>query len=91
MSRTIEAIYENGLFRPLESVTLPEGEYVRVTVPEVPAEIQERLAALDAFEEAFENLTEEQWQLFDEAVQRRPWFGDRKLDLIDLPSPKCVL
>jgi predicted DNA-binding antitoxin AbrB/MazE fold protein len=81
MSKTIEAIYENGVFRPLEPVTLPEGEHVRVTVPEGTAEIQRRLGAWEAFEAAFEDLTEEQWHRFDEAVQRRPWFGDRPLDL----------
>ena len=81
MSKTIEAVYENGVFRPLEPVALPEGEHVYVTVPEITAEIRRRLAALDAFDAMFEELTEEQWRLFDEAVQRRPWFGDRKLDL----------
>ncbi|MCZ6677644.1 MAG: antitoxin family protein [Candidatus Poribacteria bacterium] len=30
MSKIIEAIYEKGLFRPLEPVTLPEGEHVKV-------------------------------------------------------------
>ena len=81
MSRTIEAVYENGVFRPLEAVTLPEGEHVQVTVPEVTEEIRRRLAALDTFEASLENLTEEQWQRFDEATQRRPWFGGRELDL----------
>ena len=81
MSRTIEAVYENGVFRPLESITLAEGEHVQVTVPEVNAEIQRRLAALDAFEAALGDMTQEQWKKFDEAVQRRSWFGGRELDL----------
>jgi predicted DNA-binding antitoxin AbrB/MazE fold protein len=81
VSKTIEAVYENGVFRPLEAVTLPEGEHVQVTVPEASEEIQQRLAALDAFDASLENLTEEQWQRFDEAVQRHPWFGGRELDL----------
>lgn len=81
MSKTIAAVYEHGVFRPLEPVTLPEGEQVRVTVPEAAAESQRRLAALDAFEAAFADLSEEQWRLFDEAVQRRPWFRNRELDL----------
>ncbi|MBI1925053.1 antitoxin family protein [Candidatus Poribacteria bacterium] len=80
MSQTIEAVYENGLFRPLEIVTLSEGERVQVTLPGVHPEIRRRLSALDAFEEEFEDLTKEQWELFDEAVQRRPWFGDRELE-----------
>ena len=81
MSRMIEAVYENGVFRPLEAVMLPEGEHIQVAVPEVSEEIQRRLAALDAFEAALEDLTEDQWRRFDEAVQRRPWFGGRELDL----------
>ena len=81
MSKTIKAVYEKGVFRPLEPVMLPEGEHVQVSLPEVAAEIQRRLAALDAFATTCEDLTEEQWRLYAEAVQRRPWFGDRQLDL----------
>jgi predicted DNA-binding antitoxin AbrB/MazE fold protein len=81
MNKTIEAVYENGMFRPLEPVTLPEGEHVQVTLSEATEEIQRRLKALDVFETEFEELSDEQWQLFDEAVQRRPWFGNRALDL----------
>ena len=32
MSKTIEAVYENGVFRPLETVRLPEGGRVNITV-----------------------------------------------------------
>jgi predicted DNA-binding antitoxin AbrB/MazE fold protein len=81
MSKVIEAVYENGVFRPLGPVMLPEGEHVQVTVPDFNAVRQRRLAALDAFDAACADLSEEQWRLFDEAVQRRPWFGGRQLDL----------
>ena len=81
MSKTIEAVYEKGVFRPLEPVMLPEGERVRVSMPELSAEVQQRLATLDDFEATLEDMTEEQWEKFDEAVQRRPWFGGRELDL----------
>ncbi len=81
MRKTIDAIYEKGVFRPLEPVMLPEGEHVQVAVPEVTAKTQRRLAALDAFYAAFKDLSQEQWKRFDEAVRRRPWFGDRKLGL----------
>ena len=82
MSKTIEAVYENGVFRPLELVTLPEGKHVCATISEVTTEIQRRLAVLDAFDAVGEDLTEEQWRLFEEAVQRRPWFGNRQLDIL---------
>jgi predicted DNA-binding antitoxin AbrB/MazE fold protein len=81
MSKIVEAVYENGVFRPLEPVALVEGEHVRVHLPEFAPNLNERLAALDAFEQASEDLTEEPWELFDEAVRRRPWFGGRPLDL----------
>ena len=32
MSDRLEAIYENGVFRPLDKVNLPEGERVQITV-----------------------------------------------------------
>ena len=81
MSKIIEAVYENGVFRPLEPVLLPDGEHVQVHVPEGLPSQQERLAALEAFEAMGEELTKEQWEVFEEAVQRRPWFGGRQLDL----------
>jgi predicted DNA-binding antitoxin AbrB/MazE fold protein len=39
MAKTIEAIYENGVFRPLEAVDLPEGETVQVTLPETKKDL----------------------------------------------------
>ena len=81
MSKIVKAVYENGVFRPLEPVALVEGEHVQVYVPDLTPSSQERLAALDAFEQECEDLTEAQWQTFDEVVERRPWFGGRQLDL----------
>ena len=69
------------MFRPLEPVELPEGAHVQVRVPELSLPRQERLAALEAFDAMGEELTEEQWRVFEEAVHRRPWFGGRQLEL----------
>jgi predicted DNA-binding antitoxin AbrB/MazE fold protein len=80
LSKVIAAVYTNGVFRPLEPVVLSEGEPVQVHVPERPSTLQERLAALEAFDTMRKELTEEQWRLFEEAAQRRPWFGRRQLD-----------
>jgi hypothetical protein len=41
-------------------------------MPEQSPTLQTRLAALDAFEAVDEELTEEQWRVFEEATQRRP-------------------
>ena len=81
MSKIVEAVYENGIFRPLEPVALVDGDHVQVHLPELTSTPPERLAALDAFEQECEELTEAQWQVFDDAVERRPWFGGRQLDL----------
>ncbi len=81
MSKVINAVYTNGVFRPLQPVVLPEGEPVQVHVPEKFPTSHERLAAPDAFDALREELTEEQWRVFEEAVQRRPWFGGRQLEL----------
>jgi len=80
MSKVIAAVYTNGVFRPLEPVVLPEGEPVQVYVLESPPTPQERLAALETFDAMREEPTEEQWRVFEEATQRRPWFGGRQLD-----------
>jgi predicted DNA-binding antitoxin AbrB/MazE fold protein len=60
--RTIEAVYEEGIFRPVEPVSLPEGSRAEVIIPvaasrevgettetnpkETPYEIMARIAAL---------------------------------------------
>ena len=80
MGKTIEAIYEDGVLRPVEPVELGEGERVQVTIEDLAPEIRRRMVAVEAFESEFEDLSEEQWKEFEQAVQRRPLFGRRKLD-----------
>jgi len=41
MTKVIEAVYEKGVFKPLEKVDLKEGEKVRI---EIKIEIKESLA-----------------------------------------------
>jgi len=33
MTRVVEAIYENGMLKPLETLDLPEHQHVRITIP----------------------------------------------------------
>ncbi|MEM5821117.1 MAG: antitoxin family protein [Candidatus Aenigmatarchaeota archaeon] len=42
MAKIIEAIYENGVFKPLEKVDLKEGERVRIEIKESLADIIEK-------------------------------------------------
>ena len=45
--KTVTAIYENGVFRPLEKVDLPEASQVSVVVPEAPRQpVSPSLAAI---------------------------------------------
>lgn len=43
MSQTIEAIYEDGIFKPLKPVDLPEGTRVRVEPAETACDSDEQL------------------------------------------------
>ncbi len=43
MSQTIEAIYENGIFRPLSPVNLPEGTRVRIAPGVWPADTDDQV------------------------------------------------
>jgi predicted DNA-binding antitoxin AbrB/MazE fold protein len=43
MSQTIEAIYEDGIFKPLKPVDLPEGTRVRVETEETSCDSDEQL------------------------------------------------
>lgn len=43
MSQTIEAIYENGVFKPLSPVDLPEGARVRLEAEASPADADEHI------------------------------------------------
>jgi predicted DNA-binding antitoxin AbrB/MazE fold protein len=38
MDHVLEAVYENGVFKPLESLKLPEHQRVRITIQLPPVE-----------------------------------------------------
>lgn len=42
--KTVAAIYENGVFRPLEKIDIPESSRVSVVVPDAP--VRPALAAI---------------------------------------------
>jgi predicted DNA-binding antitoxin AbrB/MazE fold protein len=37
MSKRLDVIYENGVFRPLEPVDVPEHQRLTITIPEGPS------------------------------------------------------
>ncbi len=57
MPKTIEAIYENGVFKPLEKIDLREGERVRLRVEKSLYDVILRYRK--HFEDVSEDLTAE--------------------------------
>jgi len=76
VKQSISAVYENGVFRPLERPRLPDGQQVQLTV-EMPIEAAgEDLLELAA--SVYEGLTNEVVTAVEEiALDRRGFFGDR--------------
>ena len=62
MSIHVKAIYENGVFRPLQSVDLPERQEVTVTIDGSGAEIDQVLFVLPP----------DRWQTFCDALDAAP-------------------
>ncbi len=74
MSKRIEAVYEEGRLRPLEPLALSEGDHVRLDLRLVPGDADEKLAALDNLLDACAEMTEQQWEVLEDASARRPFF-----------------
>jgi len=58
MDRVIDAIYEQGLLKPLEALDLPEHQRVRITIHE-PAEASPD-ETLEAWQGVYDGLTDEE-------------------------------
>ena len=66
MSIHVKAIYENGIFRPLQSVQLPEQQEVTVTIDGQSAD------SSDPGDQTLFTLTPERWQSFCDALDVAP-------------------
>ena len=66
MSIQLEAVYENGIFRPLRPVRLPERKRVIVTLDEEPD------ATADTADELHFALPADRWQAFCDALDAPP-------------------
>jgi len=64
MTRTLSAVFENGVLRPLEPLDLQESQRVSITVSDAPEDLlddlldHEYMAAIDAMDEAEPTLEE---------------------------------
>jgi predicted DNA-binding antitoxin AbrB/MazE fold protein len=66
VSTQVEAVYENGVFRPLQPIQLSEHRRVTVTINE-DADIDSAAA-----DQAHFTLTPDRWQAFCEALDAPP-------------------
>ena len=58
MARVVEAIYENGTLKPLETLDLPEHQRVRITIHEPIDESPEETLA--AWQQVYEGCADEE-------------------------------
>jgi predicted DNA-binding antitoxin AbrB/MazE fold protein len=78
MKNAIEAIYENGAFRPLqpEAVVIPNGQFVRLTIEKEIEPEQLKLAA-----EVYEGLSANDIADVERiALDRGSFFGSKKAE-----------
>lgn len=78
MTQTIEAIYQNGMFKPLEPVSeeITEGKKVRMTLESENEEMNPIIRLAQNF---YEGLSKEEIDEIEKiALDRSNFFGDRK-------------
>ncbi len=66
MATELDAVFENGVFRPLEPVHLPEHLHVRVTIDE------DVIDSLPIDEQVQFHLSSDQWKAFCNALDAPP-------------------
>jgi predicted DNA-binding antitoxin AbrB/MazE fold protein len=79
MTQTIEAVYQNGLFKPLKpiSVEISEGDTVEITIKDKKLSPEEMLELAG---QVYEGLSPEDVDEIERiALDRSNFFGDRKI------------
>ncbi len=82
MTRHIQAIYENGLLRPLQPLDLPENKVVEIDVRDVSDEVEGNSAnkfQIKAFNEWMANLNPDTPSLTDEQISRESIYEEQIL------------
>ena len=62
MQKTIEVVYEKGVFKPLEPVELEEGEKIKVDIKKLPEKLFEIFRGKDLLKLLEE--TEDEWGIY---------------------------
>jgi predicted DNA-binding antitoxin AbrB/MazE fold protein len=75
MAKTIEAVYESGVFKPLQPVKLDEGQRVQVYIPHeaepnptAEEDSEQKMRRLGY--KAFEDVPDEEWAKIAEGWKR---------------------
>ena len=58
MAKIIEAVFENGVIKPLEAVELPEHQRVRVAITPLPGAVSETRGMIPATPDLVEEVAE---------------------------------
>ena len=75
MSEIIEAIYEKGVFKPLQTLELPEGQHVRLVVEAAETSSSEDILSLAV--QVYAGLSPEDIDAIEQfAGHRRDFFGE---------------
>ena len=76
MKQTLDAIYENGVFKPSLPPNLPDGQHVRLEI-ETPSE-EELEDLLELAGQVYDGLSNSQIEEIEQiALDRRYFFGNR--------------
>jgi len=71
---SVDAVYQDGVFRPVRSPELPDGERVRLTVERVvPAKSDDILKLADR---VYEGLSAQDIDEIEDMARHRPLFDD---------------
>lgn len=74
LKSTVDAVFQDGVFKPDRRPHLSEGERVRITVERVEQARPEDILQLAA--RVYEGLSTEDIDEIDEMARRRPFFSD---------------
>jgi predicted DNA-binding antitoxin AbrB/MazE fold protein len=79
MNQSIQAIYQNGLLRPLAPLDLPEDSIVEIDVRDVRKNGDDKEKWLKDFDEWMENLDPNTPSLTDEQISRESIYEEQIL------------
>jgi predicted DNA-binding antitoxin AbrB/MazE fold protein len=76
MERVLEAIYESGVFRPLESVDLPEHQQVILSIH--PLSVEHADTELEAWQQVYSGLSDQDIAEMEAIALDRSRFMDQQ-------------